>query len=203
MRGAGRTTRLMVKESGTKLVLVKHAIPILDASIAPKHWNLGDEGEAQASLLADNIKSYLPFSLYSSEEAKATKTAKIIALALELDLTIVYGFKEIDRPAGPLLSQKEHRNLNQGIFDEPFKRVLGKESATQALDRFSKAVGENVEKTLTNNNAVIVSHGTVISLFVEKYNKVKGFELWKMLECSSSVVLDFPGYFLRRIENIT
>jgi len=120
-----------------------------------------------------------------------------------LEFTIVNGLKEIDRLAGPLLNQEEHRNLNQALFEEPDRPVLGKESANQALDRFCKAVRESVEKILTNNNSVIVSHGTVISLFVEKYNKVNGFELWKMLKCTSLVELDFPGYRLNRvIENV-
>jgi broad specificity phosphatase PhoE len=190
---------MMEKKEGSKLILIKHAIPTLEPSKAAKEWRLGDKGKAQASLLADQMKFYLPFSLYSSEEPKAYNTAEIISTELGLKLTTVKGLEEIDRPVLPLLSQQEHRDLNKGIFEEPERPVIGKESANQALSRFNRAIRENVEKILINRNVVIVSQGTVISLFVEKYNKISAFELWKRLSCASFVELDFPGYRLRRI----
>jgi broad specificity phosphatase PhoE len=189
----------MEKKSGSKLILIKHALPILEASKAAKEWKLGDKGKAQASLLAKKMKFYLPFSLFSSDEAKAQATGEIISTESGLNLTTVKGLEEIDRPVLPLLSQQEHRDLNKGIFEEPERAVIGKESANQALDRFSQAIRENVEIILINRNVVIVSHGTVISLFVEKYNNISAFELWQRLSCASFVELNFPGYHLRRI----
>jgi broad specificity phosphatase PhoE len=118
-------------------------MPKLEASTAPKEWRLGAEGKTQAKLLAEKLKIFLPFSLYSSEEPKAAETAKIISFVLKLNWKIINGLHEIDRSTAPLTSQAEHRKLNQGIFEEPNRPVIGKESANQALDRFSRAVQKN------------------------------------------------------------
>jgi len=53
-----------------------------------------------------------------------------------------------------------------------------------------------------NKRMVIVSHGTVISLFVAWLTGVDGFLLWKELGLPSLVVLDEQNKTLLQVENI-
>jgi broad specificity phosphatase PhoE len=85
--------------------------------------------------------------------------------------------------------------VNGSIFAHPDRRVLGIESANDALRRFSSAVAEELARSEARN-LVIVTHGTVISLFVAAHNSVDGFELWKKLQCPSLVVLEVPSLSL-------
>jgi len=192
----------IVRYAGTssgRLILVKHAMPVLEASKAPAEWKLGEQGQKQAFSLIEKLKPYLPFSLYASTESKAYETAAIVAAGLNLDCTLVPGLGEIHRRPLPIMNPAEHRQLNQGIFAQRDQPVLGTESANQALARFSAAIDEQIDPAQTQENCVVVSHGTVIALFVEKHNPVDAFELWCKLNCASCVVLVMPGFRFQKL----
>jgi broad specificity phosphatase PhoE len=189
----------MEKKSRFKLILIKHALPIFEPSKAARYWVLGSEGKAQSKLLVKRIKHYFPFSLFSSNEPKAIQTAEIISGEFDIKFQTLEGLREINRPVLPLLSEEEFIKLNREIFKNPDEPVIGNESAKKALSRFDTAIDENVEEDLKKRNVVIISHGTVISLFVEKYNSIDAFQLWKNLSCCSFVELEYPGYHLKRV----
>ncbi len=73
--------------------------------------------------------------------------------------------------------------------------VLGKETANQAVERFSKAL-TSVEVEHPDKNIVVVAHGTVITLFVEKFNDLEAFSFWRELDLPSFVVLSLPHHKL-------
>jgi broad specificity phosphatase PhoE len=50
--------------------------------------------------------------------------------------------------------------------------------------------------THPGKNIVVVSHGTVITLFVEKFNGIDPFSFWKKLDLPSFVVLSLPQHKL-------
>jgi broad specificity phosphatase PhoE len=58
-----------------KLILIKHAKPVVTPDLPPEEWSLGDEGRAQAAALAARLKTYAPAVVVSSEERKARETA--------------------------------------------------------------------------------------------------------------------------------
>jgi broad specificity phosphatase PhoE len=89
----------------------------------------------------------------------------------------------------------EHEGLNARIFTEFDQRVLGRESAREAKERFTAAMLRELQGT-DEENLVVVAHGTVISLFVSAHNSVDSFELWKRLQCPSFVVLERPSLAL-------
>lgn len=68
---------------------------------------------------------------------------------------------------------------------------MGKEIADQAYDRFSQAVSD-VLKSYPSHDLAIVSHGTVISLFVSRRCGIPPFEFWQRLGLPSYVVLSLP-----------
>lgn len=178
-----------------QIVLVKHAQPVLDDLEPAREWLLGGEGEAQSSRLAASLRRFAPFHLVSSAEPKAFRTCEIVASQLGIAMTPVEGLREIDRPVLPIVSVEEHQRWNAQIFRQFEERVVGAESAREALDRFSAAVLEELRQA-GEGNLVVVAHGAVISLFVAAHNDVDAFELWKKLRCPSFAVLETPSLTL-------
>lgn len=170
-------------------VLVKHALPVLDPSRPPREWTLGPEGEAQAGSLAGALERFAPFRLVASTEPKAVRTAEIVAGIHRLPMTTAAGLREIDRSRLPMMSREAHTELNRGLFTSFESPVVGSESAREARDRFVAAVAEQI-RAASEENLVVVAHGTVIALLVAAYNPVDAFHLWTRLQCPSFVVLD-------------
>jgi 2,3-bisphosphoglycerate-dependent phosphoglycerate mutase len=175
------------------LVLIKHGSPVLDPDVPAREWLLSSRGEAESALLADALRVYLPCRLVSSTEVKAQRTAEILARAFATGTSSVADLREIDRPAMPVMTREAHRQVNAGIFCQPDRAVVGTESAAAALRRFSAGVRHQLELT-AQENLVVVTHGTVISLFVAEHNPVDAFAFWSELECASFVVLNVPSF---------
>jgi broad specificity phosphatase PhoE len=182
----------------TSLVLVKHALPVLDPTRPAREWRLGTEGELQSKRLASRLRAFAPLRLVTSPEPKASATGRLIAAELSLDVSSVEGLREFDRPPLPLMSQAEHERANAAIFADWDRPVPGAESGRDALNRFSDAIGAELAQTGVHS-LVVVTHGTVISLFVAAHNQVDAFELWRELACPSFVVLDVPSLSLREV----
>jgi broad specificity phosphatase PhoE len=182
---------IWAREVPNQIVLVKHCQPILDASVPAREWRLSKVGEGRALQLAEQLRPFLPFRLITSTEPKAYRTCEIIAEVLGLPMSQVDDLQEIDRAALPIVSPKVHEKINAPIFTDADRPVLGSESARDALERFGSAVMREEARTV-GTNLVIVSHGTVISLFASMYNDLDAFTLWKNLECASFIVLTTP-----------
>lgn len=178
------------------VVLVKHAMPELQAGVAPRHWTLGARGEAGARRLATELRQLGAFRLEHSPEPKASRTAELIAAELGLERHERRGLEEIDRPALPLLSRAEHTAYNARLFAEPARAVVGNESADRALARFEAALGAAVSDTAADEHLVAITHGTVIALLVAAHNAIDGSTLWQRLECPSFVTLFADDYRL-------
>ena len=70
---------------------------------------------------------------------------------------------------------------------------MGRETALQAFLRFKQAV----EQILADNGdreLAIVSHGTVITLFVAYFNRIDPFHFWQNLALTSLTVLQLPDF---------
>lgn len=178
------------------VILVKHALPELEAGVAPRHWTLGMRGETGARRLASELRRFGSFRLEHSPEPKARRTAERVALELGLEPHERGGLEEIDRPAAPIVSRAEHTAQNARLFATRSLAVVGSESAEQALARFESALGAALAETPADQHLVVITHGTVISLFVEAHDAIDGFALWQRLQCPSFVVLLAAGYRL-------
>lgn len=172
-----------------RVILAKHAQPVLDPSRPAREWQLGSDGVAQAHRLAAALRPFSPLRMASSPEPKAVRTSEVIAGELSIDVTIVDDLRELDRRVLPILPSAEHEALNERLFIEFDEAVLGTESARAALARFDRAVRDLLQ-TGDSRTLVIVSHGTVISLLVSAHNPIDPVKFWKALKCASFVVLD-------------
>ena len=177
------------------MVLVKHAQPVLDGTKPAREWGLTAKGEEQAKRLGAALRPFIPCHLVSSPEPKALRTCEIVADELDASMRVVEGLREIDRPVLPIMPASEHEQLNARIFTEFEHRVMGRESAQEARQRFGDAVTTEALRTEAND-LIVVAHGTVISLFVSEHNDVDSFGLWRRLQCPSFVVLENSSFRL-------
>ena len=183
------------------LILVKHSLPEIEENIPAREWHLSVDGKLRAARLAERLTAYGPEVIISSVETKAKETAKVIAALHNLDVHIAENLHEHDRSNVPYLSKAEFQNAVGEFFMNPEILVFGNETANQSYVRFSSAVTSILEMH-QDKNIIIVSHGTVISLFVSRLLGISGFSLWKQLGLPSFVVLDMISSTLIAQENI-
>ena len=180
------------------LILVKHALPEIIPTLPANQWHLSEVGRAQCALLADQLATYAPAALVSSSEPKALETAHLVAQKMHTSVQIVDGLHEHDRSNTPWLGPEEFDRAVAAFFHRPAELVLGCETAQQASERFAKTMAE-VTSRYAEQNVVVFTHGTVLSLYVARATGMEPFALWKRLGLPSFVVLTFPQFEIIRV----
>lgn len=187
----------MVETAG-RLILVRHARTIPDPVLPSMEWRLADGAQEACGELAKGLESMSPGRVITSEQEKCRETGRYLAEALGLSWEPVAGLQEQDRTGAPFLDDEtEFRALLRRVFDEPDEEVLGQESANEALDRFESTV-ERVLREASGETLILVTHATVISLFVAKHNNFDAFPFWSTIGMPEALVLRLPDY---RLEN--
>ncbi len=181
-----------------KLILIKHASPLVVPGTPPEKWKLSDKGRESCDPLAEAIRPHAPAVIVASEEPKAKETAEILGQRLGVIVETAAGLHEHDRSNVPHMRSGEFISHMEVFFRKPTERVLGRESAVAALDRFESAVNAVIAKHAAGNLA-IVSHGTVIALLAAEHSDRYGFELWREMGLPSFVVFDLPGFKLSEV----
>ncbi len=178
------------------LILVKHAMPQVDVETPAHEWRLHPEGAAAAIVLAERLVGarYTPERIVASLEPKAAQTGSIIAERLRLPFATADGLHEHDRRAAGFLERKVFEARMRDLFARPDQVVFGSESASAALTRFAAAVDRVIAEETGDGDVVIVSHGTVMSLFVAKRSHVDATALWATLGLPSYISLELPNY---------
>ncbi len=175
------------------LVLVKHSLPEIDPAVPSREWPLSEEGRARSRTLAQKLGRYDLDMIVSSNEPKAVETASISARGLNVPVEVVEGLHEHERSNVGFL-EKDHFEQSIGRFySRPAELVFGEETADAAYDRFSKAV-HGVSDRFSQATLALVTHGTVLSLFVSRISGLKPFATWKQLGLPSFIVLSRPGF---------
>jgi broad specificity phosphatase PhoE len=171
------------------LILVKHSVPEIQADHPANTWHLSQEGQQRAQRLAAQLKSFEPEVILSSSEPKAKETADILARQLQLNVRIIPGLHEHDRRNVSYLSHDKFQAAIRDFFQKPNELVFGNESADEAYSRFYRAL-HSILNEHKDQTVVIVTHGTVISLFVSRLTGSSDLELWQMLGLPSFIALD-------------
>ncbi|MXX93311.1 MAG: histidine phosphatase family protein [Chloroflexi bacterium] len=174
-----------------RLVLVKHSMPDIDPSKPASTWRLGNVGRYRAGVLATKLRSFSPELIWSSREPKAVETASIVARTFDVTVRLADGLEEHHRDEVPYLPKREFENTVEAFFHHSDQLVLGSETAKQACERFTASI-ENVMKT-GQKDIIVITHGTVISLYAASVAKVHSMSLWHQLGLPSYVVLTLPS----------
>ena len=174
-----------------KLILIKHASPFVVPGAPPERWKLSDKGREACGPLADRLREYEPTVVVASEEPKARETAEEVGRRLAVRVETLAGLAEHDRSNVPHMRSGEFISNVELLFRRPRELVLGSETAEQAAARFEAAV-EDVLMRHADGNVAIVSHGTVLALFIAGHSDRKPFELWREMGLPSFAVLSIP-----------
>jgi broad specificity phosphatase PhoE len=155
-----------------RLVLVRHGQTESNLRMAldslPPGPPLTEAGAEQARVLAEALAAEPVVAVYASTAVRAQQTAEPVALAHDLEVSVVDGAQEIfcgdlegrnDREAFEVF----YRTVTawaEGDLDVP---LPGGESGRQVLDRFLGVVSDLADKHDTGT-VVLVSHGGVIRM---------------------------------------
>ena len=176
------------------LILVRHSEPKIEPDKPASTWRLSERGRTKAKLLADELRVFTPTSIWCSKEPKAIETAQILAGALHLSVNIADGLEEHHRSSVPYFpTHDEFEQAVQQFFLNPQQLVLGDETAHQALQRFTAAINRIIA-TDTADTAIVVTHGTVMTLYMASVSGVESICFWRNLETPSFVVLTPPEH---------
>jgi broad specificity phosphatase PhoE len=173
------------------LLLIKHAKPEQREGVPSHDWPLSQAGREAAKLLAEKIRHHRPAVVVSSDEPKAMETAQIIAQSLQTPVETQPGLEEHDRSNVPMMATAEFVSTMALFFKQPNKLVLGEETAKGALWRFEEAM-EEVLKKHPGGNIAVVSHGTVLALYLAKHLQLDGYQLWRQMGLPAYVAVEEP-----------
>ena len=179
-----------------QLILIKHASPLVIPGTPPEQWKLSDKGRESCVLLADALREFQPGVIVASSEPKAKETADLVGEKLNVPVESAADLHEHDRSNVPHMRSGEFISHMELFFRRPGERVLGRESADQALSRFERAIAEITDRH-TSGNIAVVSHGTVIALFIAEHTGEKPFEWWRKMGLPSLAVLSLPDFELQ------
>jgi broad specificity phosphatase PhoE len=186
-----------------KLILIKHSVPQTNPHVPPNQWPLSDLGRRRAEKLAEKLRLHRPDLIVSSLEPKAMETGQIIAAILGAPFETAQDLHEHDRSSNSAYTTQAHfEGQVAQLFENPDRLIFGRETANEAYLRYKTAL-LNLIDNFSGETLAVVSHGTVMALFVAHANKFDPFPFWKQLGLPSYLVLARPEFgLLTDIENV-
>ena len=180
------------------LYLVRHANPQVDVTVPATQWQLSATGIDRTHQLANQLVTAGIQAVISSPEPKAIQTAQILAEQFGLAVQVEAGIHEHERPWTPdsFTSGAEFQSRVQQFFLQPGKLVFGAESADQCFERFERAL-QQILKQQRNRTLAIVSHGTVLSLLLSRYNTLDAYAFWQTLGMPECIQVNIPGFAIK------
>jgi broad specificity phosphatase PhoE len=157
------------------LLLVRHSEPARDPAVPAEEWPLSNEGRRRWNALAERLAAFSPVALLTSPEPKALETAQLVAPRLGLGVDVEDGLRETGRRTVGWLPPDDLDGGVRALFDRPDEIVFGEESGAHALARFQAAVADVPEP------AVVVTDGTILSLFAAARTGRDAYEIWRGL----------------------
>lgn len=186
-----------------KLILVRHANSLVQPDVPAHLWGLSSLGEERSYGLAGRLADFHLARVITSKEPKAIETGRILAQSFRIECKQVAGIEEHHRIGVPFHSQIDQFYFQMArFFRNPQSLVYGDETAEKALQRFTTTIEYLIERYSTGNLCV-VSHGTVITLFISYLTDVEPFGFWKRLGMPAYIVLGLPDFqVLNIVEHI-
>ena len=166
-------------------------MPEIEPDRPASAWRLGEIGRQRSELLASSLRSFNPEVIWSSTEPKAVETVEIVARAFGVPVQIAVGLEEHHRSGVPFYpTRDEFEAAVEKFFCSPDQLVLGTETAQQARDRMAAAIDDVIDAGQADS--IVVTHGTVITLYVASVAGVRPMAFWHRLGLPSYVVLTLP-----------
>ncbi len=175
-----------------KLVLVRHSQPRIEPNVPAAEWKLSELGRRWAESMAARLRGYDADLIWCSREPKAVETAEILGNALGVPIRVKTGLEEHHRRNAPFFpTTQEFAQAVEAFFSQPSRLVLGTETASQARDRFAAAIEAVLEAD--SGDAIVITHGTVMSLYLAQVADVQPMSFWRELRTPCLVEVDLPS----------
>lgn len=182
-----------------QLILIRHSMPAIRADLPAAEWQLSEPGRQRCLPLAEELKVHNPAFIVTSREPKAIETGRLVAAELNLPVGEHADLHEHDRRGVRLMPSREaFEALVTRLFREPERLVFGRETAAEARERFTAAVQAVMERQ-SEGNVAVVSHGTVMSLYVAGGTGLDPVPFWRALGLPAFVVLSWPTLEMQRV----
>jgi broad specificity phosphatase PhoE len=176
-----------------KLVFIRHSQTRPEPGVAAREWQLTAEGRRRCVPLAAQLAAFNLNLIVTSTERKAVETGQLAAHKLGVPRMSADGLHEHKRETAPYFPTiTEFQETIRALLTQPDERVFGEETGGQARDRFAKAV-EGVLQSNSRQNIGIVTHGTVLSLFVSPLTGEEIFTFWQSLGMPAIVAFSHPS----------
>jgi broad specificity phosphatase PhoE len=181
---------------GARLILVRHATPVIDPSVPAERWQLAPEGRAAARNLRPLVAG--PAYYVASAEPKALQTLQEITG--HTDLTTDAGLVEVRRPqvwSDNSTYRSTARSYIEGIVPD------GWEPHNQVIGRFDHAIVCHASAaTAQARTLVIGSHGLAATLWLASRYHLEpdpsGF--WAALRFPDVIEVDLLRDVVRRVQ---
>lgn len=177
------------------LILVRHSLPTIDPYQPAESWPLSASGREDAQrlsvFLGDHLK-HKPVKLFSSWEQKAIQTAQIIAIPFQQPVTIYPGLQEHLRRRVKFSSQDQFEADIANFYAHPEDCVFGEESANQVYERFAHAINQILD-AYPGRSLILVTHGTVMSLWVARNYQLQPLSIWRQLKPLSLIQVELSN----------
>jgi broad specificity phosphatase PhoE len=174
-----------------KLILVRHSTPTITGEQPASQWRLSEEGRRRCERLAELLAAPYPRTIVTSTEPKAIETGRIVGERLGVPVQAAPNLHEHERPGTNLDTAEQFEAKVARLLECPGELVFGTETGDEAVERFSAAVSD-VMIQHPDGNVAIVSHGTVMTLFVARATGTDPVPFWKGLGLPAFVVLSHP-----------
>lgn len=178
------------------LILIRHSLTLVDPSRPSHTWPLSEEGRERCIRLADQLRPHTPTRLITSTELKAKETGSIVAEQLGLPIIAVPGLEEHKRSQAGFLDAAAFKRQIARLLTEPDTLLFGEETGNQAQERFAHAVAQLLQQ-YPNDTLALVSHGTILTLFVCAFNQLDPVSFWQSLNLPDFLLLDKASYQLK------
>ena len=181
-----------------KLILVRHSLPVITGEQPASRWQLSEEGRRRCERLAGLLAAHHPSAIVTSMEPKAIETGQVAGERLGIPVEAASNLHEHERPGTDLDTLERFQAKVARLLEHPSEWVFGAETGDQARERFSAAV-DDAMKQHPAGNVVIVTHGTVMTLFVARVAGIDPVPFWKGLGLPAYVVLSYPELALLEV----
>ena len=177
------------------LILIRHAATQVDLTTPAHTWPLSDKGQQSCYDLAERLRPRHPSRIITSTETKARQTGYIIATVLQLPLESWPGLHEHARNNVTGLDQKTFVTQVARLLTQPETHVFGLETGAQARQRFTQAI-HSIRQQYPDDTLAIVTHGTVLTLFIAAHNPIEPVSWWQNLRLPDFFCLTEPAFLL-------
>ena len=172
-----------------RLILIRHSQTKQQANVNSHDWQLTDEGRKRCQLLAEELRPYAIDRVITSEEPKAALTGQLVEEVLAVPCETAPNLHETKRETvGYFEREADFKASVQAAMAEPDKLLFGEETFTAARERFSQQI-ETLLVLYPGETLAVVTHGTVLSLYLAHLSEQDMIALWNSLDMPAYAVI--------------